>query len=116
MFMALFEFTLSQGKMKNGRLRGKVDPVKAINPAWRSRLTIRITDSKASPYANANLFIHGTFKNGKLHGLVQIFGQMTVDPRGHCSNMIFPYIDPILGLYKQVKFDAYLTTCNSMQS
>ena len=26
-------------------------------------------------------YIRGSFKNGKLHGLVQIYGKMTVDPK-----------------------------------
>ena len=84
--------------------REKIDAKTASNPAWRSNLIIRITNSKVSPHANPNIYIHGSLKNGKLHGLVRIFGQMTVDPKGHCSNMIFPYIDPIFGLHRQVKF------------
>ena len=92
-----------QGKIKDGRIREKVDPKAASNPAWRSRLFIRITDPTASTYANANILINGSFKNGQLHGMTQIFGQMTMDPKGHCSSMIFPdtIIDPILE-YKQV--------------
>ena len=34
-------------------------------------------------------YIRGSFKNGKLHGLVQIYGKMTVDPKGHCSEKHF---------------------------
>ena len=90
--------------MKDGRMKAKVDSKISTNPLWRSRLIIRITDSKVSPDANPNLFIHGSIKKGNLHGLVQIFGQMTVDPKGHCGSMIFPYIDPFLGPHKQVKF------------
>ena len=92
-----------QGKIKDGRIREKVDPKMVNNPAWRSRLFIGITDPNASTYANANILINGSFKNGKLHGMTQIFGQMTVDPKGHCSSIIFPdtNIDPI-SEYKQV--------------
>ena len=31
----------------------------------------------------------GSFKNGRLDGFVQMYGKMTVDPKGHCSHMIF---------------------------
>ena len=34
-------------------------------------------------------YILGSLKNGKLHGLVQIYGKLTADPRGHCSSRSF---------------------------
>ena len=34
-------------------------------------------------------YILGSLKNGKLHGLVQIYGQLTADPEGHCSSRLF---------------------------
>ena len=34
-------------------------------------------------------FILGSLKNGKLHGLVQIYGILTADPEGHCSSGLF---------------------------
>ena len=34
-------------------------------------------------------YIRGSFKNGKLHGFVQIYGKMTADPNGHCSSTLF---------------------------
>ena len=43
-----------------------------------------------------------SFKDGKLNGLVQVYGHMTVDPRGHCSNMIFPGIS-FIGWYENGK-------------
>ena len=34
-------------------------------------------------------YILGSIKNGKLHGLVQIYGKLTADPEGHCSSRLF---------------------------
>ena len=34
-------------------------------------------------------YILGSLKNGKLHGLVQIYGKLTADPEGHCSSKLF---------------------------
>ena len=34
-------------------------------------------------------FILGSLKNGKLHGLVQIYGKLTADPEGHCASKSF---------------------------
>ena len=34
-------------------------------------------------------YILGSLKNGKLHGLVQIYGKLTADPEGHCSSRLF---------------------------
>lgn len=66
----------------------KVDPNIAKNPAWRSRLIISITDPSLPTYNDTNnifekylINILGSLKNGKLYGLVQIYGQMTADPR-----------------------------------
>ena len=97
---------LFQGKIKDGRIRERIDHKIASNPAWRSRLFIRITDPNASTYENANILINGSFKNGKLHGMTQIFGQMTLDPKGHSSGIIFPdtNIDPY-SEYKQVNIN-----------
>ena len=36
-----------------------------------------------------DLYILGSIKNGKLHGLVQIYGKLTADPEGHCSSRLF---------------------------
>ena len=41
-------------------------------------------------------------KNGKLHGLVQIYGQQTVNPKGHCSHIIFQGIS-FVGWYENGK-------------
>ena len=34
-------------------------------------------------------YVRGSFKNGKLHGLIQVYGKMSVDPKGHCSEKYF---------------------------
>ena len=34
-------------------------------------------------------YILGSLRNGKLHGLVQIYGILTADPEGHCSSGLF---------------------------
>ena len=34
-------------------------------------------------------YILCSIKNGKLHGLVQIYGILTADPEGHCSSKLF---------------------------
>ena len=36
----------------------------------------------------SKLYIRGTLKNGKLHGIVQIFGILSRDPHGHCAELI----------------------------
>ena len=34
-------------------------------------------------------YMVGSLKNGKLHGLVQMYGKFTADPKGHCSSKLF---------------------------
>ena len=89
------DLILFKGIMLDGKLKEKIDPKLAKHPAWRSRLVICMTDSKVTHkydiefmFGKYPLFMRGSFKNGKLHGIVQIFGRMTVDPKGHCSNII----------------------------
>ena len=43
---------------------------------------------KNSRHSKYLTYIIGSFRNGKLHGIIQMFGQMTVDPKGHCSESI----------------------------
>ena len=64
----------------------KIDLNLADNPAWRSRLMIGISP----PYVDENyeMIIEGSFKNGKLHGLVKMYGKLTADPNGHCSSKV----------------------------
>ena len=84
--------TLFEGIMYDGKLKGKVHPKMVHHPAWRSRLLIGIYDTSVYPSDNRKKYenyIKGSFKNGKLHGLIQIFGKMTVDPIGHCSSVSF---------------------------
>ena len=97
---------LFKGNMQDGKLKGKVDKELANHPAWRSRLTIVITDIqqfetyvKEGPLSQLGglrsrelgheMYIRGSFKNGKLHGLVQMYGKFTADPKGHCSSKLF---------------------------
>ena len=78
-----------------GKLKGKVDPKLANHPAWRSRLIIGTSLAGAYPtlYDDSikqyDQYILGSFKNGKLHGLVQMYGRFTADPKGHCSSKLF---------------------------
>ena len=39
---------------------------------------------------DTHFLIRGSLKNGKLNGFVKMYGRYTVDPKGHCSNMVFP--------------------------
>ena len=42
------------------------------------------------------------FRNGKLHGLIQIYGKMSVDPKGHCSEKHFEGLS-FLGWFEEGK-------------
>ena len=42
------------------------------------------------------------FRNGKLHGLIQIYGKMSVDPKGHCSDKHFEGLS-FLGWFEEGK-------------
>ena len=78
--------------MVDGRVKGKVDAKLAKHPAWKSRVLIGIIEPNMPSNTPTNHFIWiiGSFKNGKLDGLVQIYGRMTIDPKGHCSHKTFP--------------------------
>jgi len=79
---------LFKGIMYNGKMTGKVDPKFINHPAWRSRLVIQITNPNSINILENHMHnITGSFRNGKLHGLVQIYGKMAVDPKGHCSGV-----------------------------
>ena len=65
------------------------------HPGWKSRLLIGLTDPSIQPKNHEDrirkkylLYAIGTFRNGQLHGIVQMYGKMTVDPEGHCSHSI----------------------------
>ena len=47
-------------------------------------------------------YVRGSFKNGKLHGLIQIYGKMSVDPKGHCSEKHFEGLS-FLGWFEEGK-------------
>ena len=120
---------LFEGSINDGKLEGTVDPKLANHPAWRSRLIIGIHNSE-SDYSRTSRehltrsldyyvkeknelkqkaelkkyeqYVVGSFKDGKLHGLVQIFGKMTVDPKGHLSSTLFEGLN-FLGWFEKGK-------------
>ena len=77
---------LFEGTMYEGKLKGLVDPKLANNPGWRSRLMIGIYNFELNYLEQS---VVGSFKDGKLDGLIQIYGKMTVDPKGHLSSRFF---------------------------
>ena len=56
--------------------------------------------------------MRGSFKNGKLHGLIQIFGKMSVDPKGHCSEKHFEGLS-FLGWFEEGKPTGKVIMCKS---
>ena len=48
----------------------------------------KLSFSLKSDKYRSKLYIRGTLKNGKLHGIVQIFGILSRDPHGHCAELI----------------------------
>ena len=120
---------LFEGTINDGKLEGTVDPKLANHPAWRSRLIIGIHNSESDYSRNSRehltrsldyyvkenneekqkdklkkyeQYVVGSFKDGKLHGLVQIFGKMTVDPKGHLSSTLFEGLN-FLGWFEKGK-------------
>ena len=87
---------LFNGKMINGRIRGQVSREMLNHPGWKGRLVIGLSTPISGisfndlPDANFEHFATCTLKNGQLDGLVQIFGIMANDPKGHCSSTITP--------------------------
>ena len=77
---------LFEGTMYEGKLKGLVDPKLSNHPAWRSRLMIGIYNFELNYLEQS---VVGSFKDGKLDGLIQIYGKMTVDPKGHLSSYLF---------------------------
>ena len=51
---------------------------------------------------DTHFLIRGSLKNGKLNGFVKMYGRYTVDPKGHCSNMVFPGLS-FFGWYENGK-------------
>ena len=96
---------LFQGKMINGVLSGMVDQSLVHHPGWRTRLRIKFSKLSvniASPemYTIQELYIRGTLKNGKLQGLVQIFGIFTRDPQENCGESVYPGLS-FVGWFEQ---------------
>ena len=78
-----FGFTLFEGTMKNGHLTGKVDKHLVNHPGWKTRLNIQIETKRGK-----DLLVRSTLKNGKLHGMVQIYGILSRNFEGRCSDIM----------------------------
>ena len=84
---------LFEGKMVDGRVSGKVSQEMLDHPGWQGRLRIGLSTAitgVAWPDINFDHYVLCTLKNGQLDGLVQIFGILANDPKGHCSDTITP--------------------------
>ena len=90
----------------NGHLTGRVDRDMVNHPGWKTKLIIQIekySDQKigslddivsiAGVIGSRKTFeisMRVTLKNGKLDGLVQIYGVLSRNQVGHCSDIITP--------------------------
>ena len=114
---------LLNADMINGRIRAKVPTHLAHHPGWKGRLLIGLSipigfsgeklifggaSSGSSAFGDIvteeggfrfEQFATCSLKNGKLSGLVQIFGITSNDPKGHCSSKIFHGL-AFVGRYK----------------
>ena len=78
-----FGFKLFEGTMTNGHLTGQVNKHIINHPGWKTRLNIQIMTKKGK-----ELSIRCMLKNGKLHGIVQIYGVLSRNVEGRCSDLI----------------------------
>ena len=113
---------LIKGVMINGQIRAKIPTHLANHPGWRGRLLIGLSKHLSGFMGEQTLFggsvsnAYGdivaeeggfrfeqfatfSLKDGKLSGLVQIFGITSNDPKGHCSSTIFQGL-AFIGRYK----------------
>ena len=89
----------------NGHLTGQVDQDMINHPGWRTRLNIQIeknfqmrgtslnvgmTENITGLTNTMKISLRVTLKNGKLDGLVQIYGILSRNVVGHCSDIITP--------------------------
>ena len=96
---------LFEGDMVNGHLTGQVDQDMVNHPGWRTRLNIQIekniqmrgtslnvgmTENITGLTNTMKISLRVTLKNGKLDGLVQIYGVLSRNQVGHCSDIITP--------------------------
>ena len=96
---------LFEGNMVNGHLTGQVDQDMVNHPGWRTRLNIQIekniqmrgtslnvgmTENITGLTNTIKISLRVTLKNGKLDGLVQIYGILSRNVIGHCSDIITP--------------------------
>ena len=77
-----FGFKLFEGTMINGNLTTEVDQHLINHPGWKTRLIIRIVANKNK------IQLRGSLKNGKLNGLVQIYGILPRNHEGRCSDLV----------------------------
>ena len=103
---------LFRGVLINGRLTGQVDQDMVNHPGWKTRLNIQIekntnkmklggmdeedasniggmgTGITMGSTNTMKISMRVTLKNGKLDGLVQIYGVLPRNKVGHCSDII----------------------------
>lgn len=85
---------LYSGEMKNGSILGNIDPKVVHCAEWRTRLTIGIDNSKevgmicSESSTKYKSYVKGFLKNGHLHGFVQMYGILSIDPLDPCSGTI----------------------------
>ena len=85
---------LYRGTMKNGRLRGSVDPEMRKLSEWKALLALRVADesngecgcgTRGGLKEGGSILAEGKLKRGRFHGPVRMFGQMTFDPESLCA-------------------------------
>ena len=79
---------LFKGPMRNGHLLAYVNESLVHLPEWRTRLTFKLYP-KRGKFSKNIVSIQGSLKNGKLHGLVEMYGILTRDPQDACAESIF---------------------------
>ena len=103
---------LFQGKMINGVLSGMVDQSLVDHPGWRTRLRINFSrvaiNLEVSPEKATiqEFYVRAVLKNGKLHGLIQIFGIFTRDPQENCGESVYPGLSFVGWFQEGVPFGA----------
>ena len=80
--------SLFNGTMKNGHLLSFVNRSVLDHPGWHTRLKITLISKKLRSSTNT-ITIYSGMKNGRLQGIVQIFGILTQHPEDVCSESIF---------------------------
>ena len=83
--------TLNGKLLFNGPLnKKKLDSYTIKHPGWRARLKIKISVNIDNIQQSPTLIINGILRNGKLHGLVQMYGGvLPLDLNGYCKKVNF---------------------------